>query len=40
MKRTTMSLKSTKGFHIVRIGRGHWVFDTIEEALQFIASRY
>ena len=40
MRKTCVSLKSTKGFHIVKIGRGHWVFDTLNEALEFIGERY
>lgn len=38
---TFISLKSTKGFHLVRIGRGCWVFNTLTEALNYIeAVRY
>ena len=35
-----ISIKSTKGFHIVRMGKGSWAFDTINEVFRFIAERY
>lgn len=40
MKRTKVSIKSTKGFHLVRIGKGTWVFDTLSEALNYAAGRF
>lgn len=30
-------MKSAWGYHIVKIGNGGWVFNTLREALDFIA---
>lgn len=30
-------LKSAWGYHVVKIGKGGWVFNTLREALDFIA---
>ena len=38
MRPVKISLRSVGGYHIVKIGKGNWVFDTFLEALEYVAT--